>query len=118
MWKQIGPWAALSAVVAIVAAVAWLESAWWASAAAGLALSVCLAASLVERRAEALAVQGAVAVFAAVWGLVGLEAGLWALIGASWLSGAVAAAALVRHERTLAGGAADRPTAGSGSPPA
>ena len=99
MWRQIGPWAALSAVVALVAAVAWLESAWWASAVAALTLSVCLAASLVERRAEALAVQGAAAVFAAVWAVVGLEAGLWALIGASWLSGAVAVVALMRGRR-------------------
>lgn len=100
MWRQIGSWAALCAVVALVAAVAWLESAWWATAVAGLALSVCLAASLVERRAEGLAVQGAVAVFAAVWMVVGLEAGLWALIGASWLSSGVAAAALVRFDGT------------------
>lgn len=118
MWKQIGPWAALSAVVALAAAVAVIESAWWASAVAGLTLAVCLAASLVERRAEPLAVEGAVVVFAVVWASFGLEAGLWALIGASWLSGAVAAAALLRHRRTVAGEAANSPAAGSGSPPA
>ena len=90
--------AALAAVVAVVAAVAALESAWWASAAAGLLLSVCLAASLVDRRAEPLAVAGGAIAFAALWAGVGLEAGLWALIGVGWLAGAAAIAALVRAE--------------------
>ena len=118
MWKQIGPWAALSAVVALAAAVAVIESAWWASAVAGLTLAVCLATSLVDRRAEPLAVEGAAVIFAAVWAGFGLEAGLWALIGASWLSGAVAAAALLRHGRTSAREAAAPPTAGGGTPSA
>ena len=105
-------------MVALAAAVAVIESAWWASAVAGLTLAVCLAASLVERRAEPLAVEGAVVVFAAVWASFGLEAGLWALVGASWLSGAAAVAALLRHGKTSAREAAVRPTAGSGTPSA
>ena len=104
MWKNIGPWAALAAVVAVVAAVAMLESAWWASAVAGLTLTVCLAMSLVEHRAEPLAVDGAVVVFAAVWAAVGLEAGLWVLVGAGWLAGALAAATLVRERRAEGAG--------------
>lgn len=90
--------AALAAVVAVVAAVAAWESAWWGSAAAGLLLSVCLGASLVDRRAEPLAVAGGAIGFAALWAGVGLEAGLWALIGVGWLSGAGAIAVLLRGE--------------------